>query len=221
MIRRGPLFYVCRAVLRLKNLGWRTEVEHFSTPCVYICSHKNMAGPLTTLAQLPFPVRPWILYVFFTWKDCCRQYAGYTFSQRLGLPRWLALLCGAASAALVSPLVRSAGGIPVYRGSVRAAATFRETVASLEAGDPVILYPDVDYTNTEEGIGEVYDGFLLIERFWRRRHDQPLLFVPILMERTEKRLRSGHPVQFDRSLPFAQEQIRVREELRRQINEGV
>ena len=51
--KRGVLFYACRGVLRLKNLGWRTEVEQFPEPCVYICSHSNMAGPLTTLAQLP------------------------------------------------------------------------------------------------------------------------------------------------------------------------
>lgn len=218
MIRRGPLFYFCRTLLRWKYPGWRAEVEHFSTPCVYICSHNNMVGPLTTLSRFPFPVRPWVLYVFFTWKDCCRQYAGYTFSQRLGLPRWLAWLCGGVSAAVISPFVRSAAGIPVYRGSVRAAATFRETIAALEAGDPVILYPDVDYADTSQGIGEVYNGFLLLERFWRRRHDQPLSFVPVCMDRAEKRLRSGRPVQFDRSMPFDQELIRVREELRRQIN---
>lgn len=218
MIQRGALFYLCRGVLRVKNLGWRTEVEQFQRPCVYICSHSNMAGPLTTLAQLPFPVRPWVLYLFFDREACRKQYAEYTFSKRFGLPRRLADLLASLTSGFVSSLVRSAAAIPVYRGSVQAAATFRETIAALDAGDSVIIYPDVDYADSSEGIGEIYKGFLLLERFWRRKHSEPLLFVPIRMDRKKKLLRSEHPEQFDRDRPFDEEMERVSRALRRDIN---
>ena len=90
MSRQGPLFIAVRFVWRLVRPRWRTQVEQIQGPCVYICSHSNMAGPLTTLAQLPFPVRPWVLHLFFDREDCRRQFADYTFSQRFGMPKWLA-----------------------------------------------------------------------------------------------------------------------------------
>ena len=219
--KRGALFYACRGVLRLKNLGWRTEVEQFPEPCVYICSHSNMAGPLTTLAQLPFPVRPWVLHLFFDREDCRRQFADYTFSQRFGMPKWLAGVLARLTAGFVSALVHSAAAIPVYRGSVHLAATFEETLEALDAGDSVIIYPDVDYADHSDQIGEIYRGFLLLERFWRRRHERPLLFVPIRMDREKKRLRSERPERFDRDKPFDEEMERVRRALCRDINEEI
>ena len=114
--KRGALFYACRGVLRLKNLGWRTEVEQFPEPCVYICSHSNMAGPLTTLAQLPFPVRPWVLHLFFDREDCRRQFADYTFSQRFGMPKWLAGVLARLTAGLCQRPGPLGGGHPGLPG---------------------------------------------------------------------------------------------------------
>ena len=43
--------------------------------------------------------------------------------------------------------MRSMGAIPVHRGTARIGATFKESVAALQAGDSVLVFPDVDYTD--------------------------------------------------------------------------
>ena len=78
--------------------------------------------------------------------------------------------------------MRSMGAIPVHRGTARIGTTFKESVAALQAGDSILIFPDVDYTDGSEGIGEIYDGFLLLERFWRKASARPLRFVPLRLD---------------------------------------
>ena len=217
-MKRGKLFAFSRFFVRLKIGRWTAEVEPPAGPTVYVCSHGNMAGPLATLCWLPFPVRPWVFHVFTDKKTCYEQFSGYTFSQRFGLPRPLANLLAGIVSGYVSTLMASTGAIPVYRGSIHIGATFKETVAALKAGDSVLIFPDVDYTDDSDSIGAVYDGFLLTDRFWRRASDEPLDFVPLRLDHRTRRITAGPPVRFDRGADQKAELVRVRETLRREIN---
>ena len=114
--------------------------------------------------------------------------------------------------------MRSLGAIPVHRGTVKIGETFRETTAALQAGESVLIFPDVDYTDGSGGIGEVYDGFLLIERFWRRISDRPLDFVPLRLDLNSRRIAAGEAVRFNPSANRKAEMTRVREKLREEIN---
>ena len=217
-MKRGKLFAFSRFFVRLKIGRWTAEVTPPTGPTVYVCSHGNMAGPLATLCWLPFPVRPWVFHVFTDKKTCYKQFSGYTFSQRFGLPQPLANLLAGIVSGYVSTLMTSTGAIPVYRGSIHIGATFKETVAALQAGDSVLIFPDVDYTDDSDTIGAVYDGFLLTDRFWRRVSDEPLNFVPLRLDHRTRRITAGPPVRFDREADQKTELVRVREALRQAMN---
>lgn len=217
-MKRGKLFAFSRFFVRLKIGRWTAEVTPPTGPTVYVCSHGNMAGPLATLCWLPFPVRPWVFHVFTDKKTCYKQFSGYTFSQRFGLPQPLANLLAGIVSGYVSTLMTSTGAIPVYRGSIHIGATFKETVAALQAGDSVLIFPDMDYTDDSDTIGAVYDGFLLTDRFWRRVSDEPLNFVPLRLDHRTRRITAGPPVRFDREADQKTELVRVREALRQEIN---
>lgn len=219
-MERGKLFYCSRFFVRRAIGRWVCGVPAPERPTVFVCSHSNLLGPLATLCWLPFPVRPWVLHVFTRRETCRAQYRDYTFSRRFGLPRPLAALAAGAVSGYVSALMRSLGAIPVYRGTVKIGVTFRETVAALQAGDSVLVFPDVDYTDASAGIGEVYDGFLLIQRFWRKVSEEPLPFVPLRLDAAGRRITAGTPVWFDPALPWKQEAPRVKEALRDEINQG-
>lgn len=96
--------------------------------------------------------------------------------------------------------------------------TFRSTISALQAGDSVLVFPDVDYTDSTDGIGAVYDGFLLIDRFWSRVSREPLDFVPLRLDTAARRITAGKAVRFDRSADRKSEMVRVREALREEIN---
>ena len=217
-MKRGKLFYVTRFFVRLGLGRWTAGVPEPKGPTVYVCSHKNMRGPLATLAWLPFPVRPWVLHVFCDQEKCRKQYSEYTFSERFGLPKPIANFLAWLVSGFVSALIQSLGGIPVYRGTVRVGATFKETVAALQAGESVLVFPDVDYTDTAAGIGEVYDGFLLLERFWRKVSEEPLQFVPLKLDAASKRITEGRAITFNRGANWKSELPRVRNALQAEIN---
>lgn len=217
-MNRGKLFYASRPFVRLLVGRWSVQVEMPEGPTVYVCSHGNLAGPLATQCWLPFPTRPWALHVFLDREGCRRQYQDYTFTRRFGMPKPAAALLAWAVSGYVSALVRSVGAIPVYRGSARLRETFRQTVEALQAGEPVAVFPDVDYTDESGDMGEMYDGFLLIDRFWRRVSDRPLSFVPLRLDREARRIAAGEAVRFDRSAPRRAETVRVREALLRGLN---
>jgi len=219
-MERGNLFYISRFFVRLKLGRWACDVAEPEGPAVFVCHHGNMRGPLATLCWLPFPVRPWVLHVFTDRKTCRAQYRDYTFSQRFGMPRPLSAFLAWAVSGYVSALMRSLGAIPVYRGSVRVGLTFRETVAALQAGDSVLIFPDVDYADSGDDVGAVYDGFLRIDRFWGKGSDRPLDFIPLRLDAETRRITAGTPVRFDRTADRKLERIRVREALRAEMNRG-
>jgi len=217
-VERGKLYFVTRFFVRPWLGRWTVEVEPPQRPSVFVCSHSNMLGPLVTQCYLPFPTRLWALHVFLTREGCRKQYRDYTFSQRMGMPRPLAGALAWAVSGYVSALLRSIRAIPVYRGMAKLGDTFRETLAALRAGDSVLVFPDVDYTDESDGIGEMYDGFLLVDRLWSRESEEPLDFIPLRMDAARRRLTAGKAVRFDRSADRKQEMKRVKEALRQEIN---
>jgi hypothetical protein len=219
-MKRGKLFAFSRFFVRLGIGRWDVNVEPPDGPTAYICSHSNLRGPLATLCWLPFAVRPWVLHVFMERETCRAQYRDYTFSQRFGMPEPAASLAAGAAAEYVSALMRSLGAIPVYRGMAQIRETFQETVAALQAGDSILIFPNVDYTDTSGNVGEVYEGFLLLERFWRRLSDQTLQFVPLRLDTAGRRITAGEAVTFDRSAEWRVEMRRVKETLRAEMNGG-
>ena len=215
---RGKLFYFSRFFVRLCIGRWSAGVAEPEGPAVYVCSHNNLLGPLAALCWLPFDVRPWTLHVFLEREACRKQYREYTLSRRFGMPEPLAALLAWGASGYVSALMRSMAAIPVHRGTVKLGHTFRETVSALQAGESVLIFPDVDYTDDSGGIGEVYDGFLLIERFWRKVSAQPLRFVPLRLDTAARRITEGRAVSFRRDADWKTEMNRVREALRAEIN---
>ncbi|MDE7262566.1 MAG: hypothetical protein K2N78_11010 [Oscillospiraceae bacterium] len=219
-MKRGKLYGFSRFFVRLGIGRWDADVPPPEGPTAYICSHGNLRGPLATLCWLPFPVRPWVLHVFVDKETCRAQYRDYTFSKRFGMSKPLAATAAWAVSGYVSALMRSLGAIPVYRGMAQVRETFRQSVAALQAGDSVLIFPNVDYTDESGDVGEVYEGFLLLERFWRRISDKPLRFVPLRLDTEGKRITTGRTAVFDRSSQWKLEMERVREALRAEMNGG-
>lgn len=207
------IYKMTRVVVRWKLGRWTVAVPAPDGPTVFVCSHDNLHGPLICQAYLPFPTRPWVLHVFLDRESCRKQFKEYTFSTRFGFPGPLAGFLAWMVSGYVSKLVRSVKSIPVYRGASRIIETFRETVAALKAGDSVMIFPNIQYTN-EDGAGELYEGFLLVDRLWSRVSETPLAFVPLHVDQQRKTITAGEAVYFDHTRDRKAETARVLETLR-------
>ncbi|GHU65120.1 hypothetical protein FACS1894184_00290 [Clostridia bacterium] len=194
---QGAFYRCARGLVRLFGPKVKTPPrEAFPEPAVFVCHHHNMRGPITTMAWAPVPLHPWSLAVFFKAKDLTQHFGGFTFSQRFGWPRPLAYAVAWLISAPISLLMRSMYAVPVYRKSIESIKTMRVSVDILLRGEPIVIYPDIQYDSDDERLGEMYRGFLLLERFYREKTGLHLPFVPLYFDPKRKSLRLGEPVLF-------------------------
>ncbi|HIV27632.1 MAG TPA: hypothetical protein IAA64_06655 [Candidatus Ornithocaccomicrobium faecavium] len=119
------------------------------------------------------------------------------------MPRPIAWIAARASAFFAPKMVRSLRAIAVYRNGAKSMLTLRESIKALLAGESILLFPDVDYTSENGGVGELYKGFLLLERMYCAKTGKHLPFVPIVVK-PRKRIAIGQPVFFADGDPEAQ-----------------
>lgn len=172
--------------------------EQFTSPAVYVCHHQNMKGPLLTMMWLPIPLHTWVLATFLEPKLIKEHYANYTFSKRFGWPMPLARLVAWLVSVPLAALMRSMGAISVHRGenAAKALQTLRDTVAALERGESVIIYPDIQYDDERDSIGDMYKGFLLVERMYYGRTKRHIPFVPLRYRADKHEILMAEPIYF-------------------------
>ena len=60
--------------------------------------------------------------------------------------------------------------------------TLRRAIECLNRGESVIVFPDKDYTAEYDSESEIYDGFLLLGKLYKRETGKSLRFVPIYID---------------------------------------
>ena len=214
----GPFFRACRAVLRAVRPRYTAKCEEKApSPAVFVVHHQNLKGPMNVLMWYPRETRLWSLDCFFTFRGAYRQYMDFTFTKRYGMPRWLAAVPAAVAAAVVSRIYRSGGFIPVYRGSKRIIETFRESGEALARGESLLICPDVAYSSEQDGIGEIYEGFVSVERYAMRACGRHAAFVPLKLDH-EKQTITALPAVFFGDGDYREEKKRVAAELQKALS---
>ena len=210
----GPAITYARSVARIFSRTYRCNVLPYDEGTVYVCRHLNMHGPYTTIKWLKFNVHPMMLSCFFDRGECYDQLSGYTFSERRGKEKKRFSPKAAISAFGIVAAARSIRAIPVYRGTIKITKTFRKAVDALLRGEPVVVYPDIDYSN-DHGNEEIYDGFLYLGELYKRKSGKSLRFVPIYVDDKGKALEEYDAVTVD---DYKNESLRAKEYLRCAIN---
>ncbi len=200
--RTGALFSIGRAVIRWRYPYRFTLPEQRPEPAVYVVHHQNLKGPLLSMAWLPFAVRPWVLNVFFSQRACFDQYYHYTFTQRLKIPKIPAAILAWPLSFVIASVMHSMRAIPVHRDSAAVITTFRASLAALLAGESLLLAPDIDYSDDRTEVGDLYDGFLDLERFYQRKTGQHLPFIPLRIDHPNRQITCGEPLYFPDFIPF-------------------
>ena len=154
------------------------------------------------MAWFPVAVRPWVLNVFFSQRACFDQYYHYTFTQRLKIPKVLAAILAWPLSFIIAGVMHSMRAIPVHRETAAVITTFRESLAALSAGESLLLAPDIDYADDRTEVGDLYDGFLDLERFYQRKTGQHLPFIPLQIDHPNRQIVCGEPLYFPDSIPF-------------------
>ena len=214
----GPLFKFCRVGVRLLLGKYASDAGDFISPAVYVCRHSNQRGPMVAMANLPIHVRLWTLSPFLERKSCYKHYSTVTFRERYKWNNAKAKIVSFFIAAPFARLVRSLGAIPVYRRSLEIRRTLRMSVDALASGDNILLFPDINFINTEQSVGELYPGFLTLEKMYYARENRHLTFIPLHISKKNRRLYTGQPINFSDNNNFNTERNYVLSQLTEELN---
>ncbi len=192
----GMYFRIAGPIIRLFFPMRAERLAGLDTPCVLLCRHRNMRGPVNTVLHYAYDASPWIYYPFCEKDTFFSHMYGYTMTERLHWPKWLAYPFLKFLTAVTVPLFKSFGCIPVYRGDSHIRETFRISVDTLLSGRSIMIYPDIDYTANTDSVGSIYDGFLMLERLYFKKSGRHLPFVPVHLDTKNRRMWFGEPVVF-------------------------
>ena len=189
-----------------------------AAPKVFISHHQNMYGPVMSMMWLKEPVHIWVLSHFCNKKDCYKHFIDYTFSKRFGWGRLRTIFVARLFSGSVSRLMMSAKAIPVFRESRKVMDTINKSIDLLMNNESLLIFPDIDYSNNDPDMHDIYKGFLYLEKYYYRVTGKHLAFVPLYVSQKTKSLHLGDAIYFKDNIAFADERENVSESIKKSVH---
>lgn len=176
-------------------------------PCIIVGNHTQLHGPIACELYFPDNSYTWCAGQMMKLRDV-PPYAFEDFwSQKPKKSHWFYKIVSYLIAPLCVVIFNNARTIPVYRDR-RILTTFKETMAKLNDGKNVIIFPehDVKYNNI---IYDFQDKFIDIARLYHKRTGKELCFVPLYIAPKLKSMYLGKPMRFCADAPMETERRRI------------
>ncbi len=224
------LILILRPLYRHRIKGRENVAPAGETPCVFVCNHGEIYGPVVTTLFMPFPFRPWVTSEM-TDREVISEYIyRNTFSKVSWLPDGAAkFFCVRIAGPALAWIMRSVEPIPVYHGNPRQLMeTFRATIDAMETGDNILVFPENSTTSADgkflkDGVGEFFSGFAVIGQLYYKRTGKRCRFVPVYADKYRKVLSIGGELYYDGEKSPSDEKERLctvlREEMLRMHDE--
>lgn len=208
----SPYFY---KVIRRLFFNARLEgAAHLCRgPSMLVANHEGAFGPVSVMTSVPLSVHPWVAHEVTELQAAASRIQAEFCEQELRLKPPLSALLGRIIARICVAVMKDIGAIPVYQKSKGIRDTIRRSLAILQQGKSILVFAEDSTRKLNDVQGEFCTGFIHVARAYYQATKNALQFIPVAVNRKVRRIRVGAPIQFDASLPFAQEKQRVRREL--------
>ena len=183
-------------------------LEHLpAEPCIIVGNHCQLNSPLVAELRFPGKLKIWTAGQMMTWKEV-PAYAFQDFwSQKPRWTHWYFRLVSYLITPLSVCLFNNARTIPVYH-DMRLMSTFRQTMAALDEGENIIIFPehDVKYNHI---VYEFQDKFVDVAKMYYKKTGKTLQFVPMYVAPRLKQAKLGAPIAFDPTADVKAERVRI------------
>ncbi len=215
------IMFLMRPFYRHKILGRENVRLSDDVSSVFVCNHGEIYGPIVTNLYIPFSFRPWVTYEMTDIAAVADHVYNGTMIRQTWIPqKWRRPLTDKIAAPLLVWIMRSVDSIPVYHDNPRKLmGTFRTTIAAMEAGDNILLFPEDSSTTEEgrfrrEGVSEFFTGFTVIGQMYYNKTGKRAQFIPVYADRQKRVITFGVPTLYDPDLPANDEKRRLCDYLR-------
>ncbi len=193
-----------------------------NTSAILVCNHGELYGPIVTNLYVPLSFRPWVVSEIADVEQISDYIYRYTIKRQKWLPEALKKPAADFVAPILVWIIRSIDAIPVYRDKPRALIqTFKDTVAAMEAGDNILLFPEnpndpgkAERGYVREGVGEFYTGFTMLAQLYHQQTGKATQFIPIYADKKKRTLTFGRSIAFDPDSKPNDEKQRIVDHLR-------
>lgn len=185
-------------------------------PVIIVANHAQMHGPIACELYAPGRHYTWCAGEMMHLKEV-PDYAFRDFwSRKPKAVRWVYRLLSYLIAPLSVCVFNNADTVGVYR-DVRIVSTFKQTVAGLQEGANVVIFPEKDQPY-DHILCQFQDRFIDVARLYYKRTGKALAFVPMYIAPALKTMYLGDPIRFRPDVPIEQERQRICEELMENIS---
>ena len=185
-------------------------------PCVFVCNHGEIYGPIVTNLYVPFSFRPWVTYEMMDRKAIADRVCNGTLQNIKGpFKPVVHYIVDKVAAPFLAWIMKSVESIPVYHDNPRKLMqTFRETTAAMEAGDNILLFPEnadtsADHRYQREGVSEFFTGFTMIGQLYNKKTGKCPQFIPLYADRHKRIITFGVPTRYNPDVPANDEKERL------------
>ena len=220
MEEKKPLFY--RFIKQVVRICYpKIEVvgaENLpKTDAVIVGNQTQMNGPIACELYCPGKHFIWCAGQMMHLKDV-PAYAYQDFwSRKPSCIKWFYKLLSYAIAPLSVFVFNNADTIGVYHDA-RIMSTFKKTVARLEEGANIVIFPEHDVPHNHI-LCEFQDKFIDVAKLYYKRTGKKLEFVPLYIAPALKKMYFGTPIRYCADNPPEEERRRICDYLMKEITE--
>lgn len=176
-------------------------------PCVVVANHTQMNGPICGELYFPGKRKIWCAHQMMYIKEVPAYAFTDFWSGKPKWTHWFYKLLSYIIAPISACVFTNANTIPVYRDN-RLLTTFKQTVAALEDGANVIIFPEC-YTPHNHIVYQFQDRFIDIAKLYYKRTGKELSFVPMYIAPNLKKMYLGEPITYCAGAPMEEQRQRI------------
>lgn len=178
-------------------------------------NHTQMNGPIVCEFYMPFERYTWCAGEMMQLKEVPAYAYRDFWSQKPKYSRPFYKLLSYLIAPLAVCIFNNANTIGVYHDA-RVASTFKQTVARLQEGASVVVFPEYDAPYNHI-INDFHDKFIDVAKLYYKKSGKELLFAPLYVAPCLKTAYLGKPIRFSHDAPLDEERNRICEYLKNEI----
>ena len=191
--------------------------DFFDEPVVIVGNHTQLHGPIACELYFPDNYYTWCAGQMMKLKEV-PEYAYTDFwSQKPKIIRPLFKLVSYIIPPLSVLIFNNARTIAVYKDN-RILSTFRESIAKLQDGNSVVVFPEHD-KKCNNIIYDFQEGFVDVARLYYKRTGKELSFAPLYIAPKLKKMYLGKLIKFSADAPIAEERRRICDYLMQEITD--
>lgn len=163
-------------------------------PCVFVCNHAGIHGPIAMEIYFPYEFRPWVVSDMVYRKSCRIHLERELFGSMPLIFKPFCKLLTVIIEPIVLWIMHEVKAVPVYKGSRKIFETIAITIDALAKGDNIAIF--LDFLDDTEGNNWSSNnlGFLRLARDYYYKFGKTIYFYPVRIDRKKRKININTPV---------------------------